>query len=257
MWATSTPTQRGTGGCTGRTLQQLDLPINLLRHQHGYNSLKGSERPFSSNFMDNSGYGHQSFERPQRQDRRLLANNPHIQQSDQGKTLRLGQRKFIKGLQDGFQVLPPTSRHHMLQYERLDSRWGWNNFNRNAYSPGSFGVYCSNAGSNSRKFNAIVDMYYTTSSSRPNYSNGDSYEFTFYFNSVSDTTKLLQLQEDHGLQRIQLQQHQDQGLLPARRLHRLDRHQPLLPQLRQGDQVRLLPHPINQKLTSTMNSLSY
>ena len=60
------------------------------------------------------------------------------------------------------------------------SRWGWNNFNGNAYSPGSFGVYCGNAGTNSRRFYAIFDMWYTTSQSRypyqwPNMANGDTY----------------------------------------------------------------------------------
>jgi len=70
------------------------------------------------------------------------------------------------------------------------SRWGWNNFNGNSYSPGSFSVNCGNGGTNSRKFYAIFDMWYTTTQSRypyqwPDYSNGDTYDFTFTFSSVS------------------------------------------------------------------------
>ena len=92
----------------------------------------------------------------------------------------------------------------------LDQSVGLEQLQRQHLQPGSFGVYCSNAGSNSRRFSAILDIDDTTSSSRyhylwPNYSNWYTYEF----NSLSGTTTLLQLQEDHGL--IQLHQY----LLPA------------------------------------------
>ena len=72
------------------------------------------------------------------------------------------------------------------------SRWGWNNFNGNAASPGSFGVHCGNglSSGSSRRFYAFFDMYYTISYSTypnqwPNYSNGDTYDFTFTFSSVT------------------------------------------------------------------------
>ena len=100
-------------------------------------------------------------------------------------------KSFYKVFRMGFRFYTPRLKTTTCSSVSVwTSRWGWNNFNGNAYSPGSFGVYCGNAGSNSRRFYAIFDMYFTTSHSRypyqwPNYSNGDTYEFTFNFNSVS------------------------------------------------------------------------
>jgi hypothetical protein len=71
------------------------------------------------------------------------------------------------------------------------SRWGWNNFNSYSQSPGSFGVYCGNGGSNSRRFYAIFDMWYTKNSDHYPYqwpkleATTDTYEFTFTFSSVA------------------------------------------------------------------------
>jgi hypothetical protein len=73
----------------------------------------------------------------------------------------------------------------------VNTRWGNNNFNGNANSPGSFGVYCGNGGSGSRRFYAVFDMWYTTSQSRYPYQWPDNtntvnqYDFTFTFSSVS------------------------------------------------------------------------
>jgi hypothetical protein len=66
------------------------------------------------------------------------------------------------------------------------SRWGWNNFNGYAYDPGSFSVTC---GSSGRRFYVAFDMYNSWSQSRypaqwPDFSNGDTYDFTINFSSV-------------------------------------------------------------------------
>jgi len=100
-------------------------------------------------------------------------------------------RSLHKAFRMGFRFYTPRLTTTSCQSVSVwTSRWGWNNFNGNSYSPGSFGVYCGNGGSNTRRFYAIFDMYYTSSSSRypyqwPNLSNGDTYEFTFTFSSVS------------------------------------------------------------------------
>lgn len=99
-------------------------------------------------------------------------------------------RSMYKVYRMGFRFYTPRLMTTSCQSVSVwTSRWSWNNFNGNAYSPGSFGVYCGNAGTNTRRFYAIFDMWYTTSQSRypyqwPNFGNGDTYEFTFTFSSV-------------------------------------------------------------------------
>ena len=100
-------------------------------------------------------------------------------------------KSFHKVFRMGFRFYTPRLKTTSCSSVSVwTSRWGWNNFNGNAYNPGAFGVYCGNAGTNSRRFYAIFDMWFTTSHSRypyqwPNYSNGDTYEFTFTFSSVT------------------------------------------------------------------------
>ena len=158
----------------------------------GYNSLHGSERPFGNNVMDISGYGSTRILNGHNVRTEGYSQITYVSSSQiKVKLYASVSKSFYKVFRMGFRFYTPRLKTTTCSSVSVwTSRWGWNNFNGNAYSPGSFGVYCGNAGSNSRRFYAIFDMYYTTSSSRypyqwPNYSNGDTYEFTFNFNTVS------------------------------------------------------------------------
>ena len=98
---------------------------------------------------------------------------------------------MYKAFRVGFRFYTPRLKTTSCQSVSVwTSRWGNNDFNAYAYSPSSIREYCGNPGSNARRFYAIFDMYYTTSSSRypyqwPNFGGSDTYDFTFTFSSIS------------------------------------------------------------------------
>jgi hypothetical protein len=163
----------------------------------GYNSLGGSERPFGNSVMDLSGDS--SIDA-----RRILTTSNNVRTEGYANVFFVSSiqikirlyasttANFYKAYRTGFRFYTPRLMTTSCSSVSVwTSRWGTNNFNGNSASPGSFSVTCGNGGTNSRRFYAIFYMWYTTSADTypyqwPNFSNGDTYEFTFTFSSVTN-----------------------------------------------------------------------
>lgn len=153
----------------------------------GYSSMGASERSFGNSVMDlptgDTSVTYTDFLSSSQNVRTEGYANVFFVSSTQIK-IRLyttASRSFAQVFRMGFRFYTPRLKTTSCSSVSVwTNRWGWNNFNGNAYSPGSFGVYCGNAGSNTRRFYAIFDMYYTTSATRnsdqwPSFGGSDTY----------------------------------------------------------------------------------
>lgn len=160
----------------------------------GFSQMSGAEKPFGNSVMDlTSGANGVGYTRifNGHNTRTEGYSDIYYVSSNQIKVRLYASvsRSFAQVWRMGFRFYTPRlTVDSCSSISVYTSRWGTLPFS-SAASPGSISSYCGTGGTGSRRFYAIFDMYYTTSSSRnsdqwPSFSNGDTYEFTFTFSSV-------------------------------------------------------------------------